>query len=432
MARLDPSSSPEAPRHATQPTIVTRPAARPAPVSEASADTSAGQVLQQRNKPTLRVFRGRAKRSKVLSEGTNGGQVAVIIPAHNEAPGIERTLDSLLGQSLPPKRLIVVSDNSIDQTPNLARKYTGRGVEVVRTVNNGSRKAGALNTGIRWLCNGQGNVPAGVQYVLTMDADTELDRQFLEKAARYMDRHPETGAVSAACRGRATSTVTGNGWRRVITRPFLKWLVMMQHIEYDRVAYTRAFSYVHTMSGAGSLIRAEAVNSLLADRDVFDARPDNLVEDFELSVELKQRGWKVSANERLIAYTDLMPTLSMLLRQRQRWVRGTADELRRRGWTKATWYSKLLMLWGAIAVPVFYMMMAHGVSVMLRIGLTPQSLVVPISVCLVYSWAVRHLGWRYIMLEALIIPELAYGIIRYYWFISALLKSRFNLRHAWG
>ncbi|MEJ7764929.1 MAG: glycosyltransferase family 2 protein [Acidimicrobiales bacterium] len=368
----------------------------------------------------------------MLSEPAKGGQIAVIVPAHNEAAGIERTLVSLLAQSLPPARLIVVSDNSADQTPNLVRKYAGSGVEVVRTVNNNSRKAGALNTGIRWLCKGQGSLPAGIQYVFTMDADTELDRHFLEKAARYMDRHPETGAVSAACRGRATPIVTGDGWQRVMKRPFLKWLVMMQHIEYDRVAYTRILSHVHTMSGAGSLIRDKALNSLLTDRDAFDPRPDNLVEDFELTVELKQRGWKVTANERLIAYTDLMPTLGMLLRQRQRWVRGTADELRRRGWTKATWYSKLLMLWGVLAMPVFYMMMAYWVSVMLRIGIAPRSLVVPISVCLVSSWAVRHLGWRYILLEALFFPELAYGIIRYYWFISALFQSRFSTRHSWA
>ena len=38
----------------------------------------------------------------------------IIIPAHNEASSISLTLDSLLKQTLLPKKIVVVNDNSTD------------------------------------------------------------------------------------------------------------------------------------------------------------------------------------------------------------------------------------------------------------------------------------------------------------------------------
>ena len=40
----------------------------------------------------------------------------VVIPAHNEEAFIKDCLVSLMEQSLPPKKIIVVDDNSNDQT----------------------------------------------------------------------------------------------------------------------------------------------------------------------------------------------------------------------------------------------------------------------------------------------------------------------------
>ncbi|MGW1027036.1 glycosyltransferase [Streptomyces sp. NPDC002577] len=65
----------------------------------------------------------------------------------------------------------------------------------------------------------------------------------------------------------------------------------------------------------------------------------NLVEDYETTLALKESGWKVTANEHCIAYTDLMPSLRQSIGQRERWGRGTVDTLRRRGWTSSVNYT---------------------------------------------------------------------------------------------
>src|SRR5699024_138988 len=72
--------------------------------------------------------------------------ITAIIPAHNEADGIEETIHGLFSQTVMPDRILVVSDNSTDETGALVR---GMGVAVMETVDNQSKKAGALNQALR-------------------------------------------------------------------------------------------------------------------------------------------------------------------------------------------------------------------------------------------------------------------------------------------
>src|SRR4029450_12238973 len=78
-------------------------------------------------------------------------RIVVLIPAHNEEAQLGVALEAVLRQSRPGDRIIVVSDNSTDRTVQIARRRAHRGVEVVETVNNTYRKAGALNQVLAWL-----------------------------------------------------------------------------------------------------------------------------------------------------------------------------------------------------------------------------------------------------------------------------------------
>ena len=66
----------------------------------------------------------------------------VLIPAHDEEAVIGATLRRSPDQSRRPDRVVVVADNCTDATAQVARGY---GVEVVETVGNTEKKAGALN-----------------------------------------------------------------------------------------------------------------------------------------------------------------------------------------------------------------------------------------------------------------------------------------------
>ena len=68
------------------------------------------------------------------------------MPAHDEEAVLGRTLDSLASQTRRPDRVLVIADNCTDGTVDVARAH---GVEVVETVGNTEKKAGALNQQLR-------------------------------------------------------------------------------------------------------------------------------------------------------------------------------------------------------------------------------------------------------------------------------------------
>ena len=103
--------------------------------------------------------------------------ITVLVPAHDEAGCIAATIASLRSQSRPPERIIVVADNCTDDTVSIAR---AAGVQVVETVGNTKKKAGALNQALSAVVGGRGDNDT----IMIMDADTTLDQGFLAAAVR--------------------------------------------------------------------------------------------------------------------------------------------------------------------------------------------------------------------------------------------------------
>jgi len=49
--------------------------------------------------------------------------ISIVIPAHNEAAFLKGCLESICIQTLAPQQLIVVSDNSSDNTYKIAQEF---------------------------------------------------------------------------------------------------------------------------------------------------------------------------------------------------------------------------------------------------------------------------------------------------------------------
>ena len=349
--------------------------------------------------------------------------VVAIIPAHNEAATVRAAVASLESQTVAPRRILVVSDNSTDPTPALVAALDDAGVELIRTVNNDARKSGALNAGLRHLRADTG-LSDVTDFVLTMDADTELHPQFLELALHILDDNVELGGLSATCLGRTPEGATR--WGRTVA-----WF---QRAEYTRYAYTRVRTNIHTMSGAAALYRSAALDDLIAERGcVFDERPTNLVEDYETTLALRDAGWACTTNGQCIAYTQLETTVRDLVRQRQRWVRGTVDELRRRGRPdEHTWASVVQIALGAVALPWVYAWIVYAVVVGVTAGeIAPVWLAFSGAIALWQAWTIRPLGRRSMLVAGSLIPELVYGLVRSYWFFTAIGRSFIGRSQSW-
>ncbi|MEV6055731.1 glycosyltransferase family 2 protein [Streptomyces sp. NPDC052107] len=388
--------------------------------------------VASRGAPRSRHRRGRVSRVESNGAESPSGLVyetVVLVPARNEEAGVLTSLESLAAQTRRPDLIVVVVNNSTDRTEEYARRFADdedTPLTVVLTFdNNPHKKAGALNFGLRWLREAVGGrLDNRVRHVLVMDADTELHPRFIERARNVIASDPELGGVSAACLGRTDL------WRN----PWQRYLLGMQIIEYGRAANARFRRDVHTMSGAGSFYRAEALQGLVDWRgEVFWEDHRNLVEDYETTLALKESGWKVTANQLCVAYTDLMPTLRELIQQRERWSRGTVDTLRRRGWTKFTWHSISTIVMGLVGFAYIIGWGSRQLVLLAEYGFYHQPLLWALfAFWIIYpALRVRNLGWKAMLVEAVLIPELVYTIVRAYWLISSIVKSYVTRVSAW-
>jgi cellulose synthase/poly-beta-1,6-N-acetylglucosamine synthase-like glycosyltransferase len=380
--------------------------------------------------------------------------VAVLVPAHNEEKDIEATIDSLRNLTRQPDQIVVISDNSTDKTVDIARAM---GVTVLETSGNTHKKAGALNTGFRHLIK-DGEIP---EFVVTMDADTVFDPGFLNAGLNVMSVDKKLGVLSAVCEGKKGlapmpswppkpaahlddkyQTATRQTIRFIlsfIVACFNKAIVWMQEVEYARAGTLRIRSDIHTMSGAGSIIRAEPILQLLASHQqrsietacLYAERADNLVEDFTLTLDIKKLGWRCTNNYYSIAHTDLMRTLPTLVRQRKRWVRGTIDELRRRKFSREARTSSLVMIFGISILPLFYLwpvLIIHGIAK----GTTSIADLWLLALMGVYqAWMSHKMGWKSMIIILTVIPDLIYSVIRHYWVISSVIMSYRSKTQTW-
>src|SRR5665213_1672579 len=225
--------------------------------------------------------------------------VSIIVPAYNEAVGIERCVRSLARSDYPsPFEVIVVDDGSTDDTADRVRALGLAGVQVITQANAGKPKA--LNTGLTAAAN---------EIVVTVDGDTVFEPDSLLHLVQPF-READVGAVSG-------NTKVGNR-----TGLLGRW----QHIEYvmafnlDRRMY-EVLGCMPTVPGSiGAFRRAALV-------DVGGVSGATLAEDTDVTMAIGRGGWRVLYAEDARAWTEAPSTLSGLWRQRSRWSYGTLQSL---------------------------------------------------------------------------------------------------------
>ncbi|MRI02376.1 glycosyltransferase [Kriegella sp. EG-1] len=117
----------------------------------------------------------------------------IIIPAHNEESFLADTLNSILRQTLLPKEVIVVNDNSTDRTEAIIDQFCAKHV-VFKKLNTqsstehmpGSKVINAFNKGLALLDN-------DYNFLIKLDADIILPDNYFEKIAYIFHGNPRVG-----------------------------------------------------------------------------------------------------------------------------------------------------------------------------------------------------------------------------------------------
>lgn len=138
------------------------------------------------------------------------GNYCLISPARNEAEYIRQTLDSVLGQTVLPRRWIIIDDGSTDETPQILAEYAAKNdlIEVHRRADRGRRALGGgvvdvFNQGLEVLSAD----PA--EFVCKLDVDLIIPPRYFERLLEEMACDERLGSVSGKPYFRAREGGTG-------------------------------------------------------------------------------------------------------------------------------------------------------------------------------------------------------------------------------
>ncbi|MDG7007559.1 MAG: glycosyltransferase [Nitrososphaerota archaeon] len=231
--------------------------------------------------------------------------MSIIVPAHNEASSIERTVQALLELDYLDKEIVVVDDGSTDQTSFKVMPYAEQNlVKLVRRETASGSKAGAIDYGVSF-CTGD------ILYVV--DADTLVERKAISEATKFF-QFEGTIAVSGNVR-----ILAGDGnVNNLLTK--LQSYEYLISIELGR-RYNALMGMLIIISGAFGGFRIRTAREL----GLFDK--DTLTEDFDLTMKLRKTGGRIFFAPESIAWTYCPATLRSWFRQRRRWAVGQIETL---------------------------------------------------------------------------------------------------------
>src|SRR5215831_34236 len=117
----------------------------------------------------------------------------LITPAHNEESFIPKTLASMVAQTVPPERWVIVDDGSMDRTPEIVEKYAKRypWIELVRRQQRQDRdfasKAHSVNAGWERVQS------LKFEIMGNLDADVSFNPDYLEFLMQRFAEDPDLG-----------------------------------------------------------------------------------------------------------------------------------------------------------------------------------------------------------------------------------------------
>lgn len=346
--------------------------------------------------------------------------IVALVPAHNEEADITETVKSLQRQTRPPERIVVVADNCTDATVALANSA---GAEVIETIHNKHKKAGALNQALRAV------MPylQDSDVVLAMDADSQLMPDFIEKGLLYLAYSPHRGAISGSYIARQDPSIVG----------------LLQRVEYAqglRTVHNRG-GRIHVLSGAACMFTVQAMRAVANLRGTailpgprgWVYHEESLTEDYELTLALKRIGYEPLNARDCRVITDVMTTWKDWSVQRVRWQHGTLDTLSIYGWIPHTRKAWMVQGWTYFRSMMPLLMVLFWAYALTFETVTFQPFwmgVIPVFMLdqLVASWKA---GWRGRLYALFVIPMWLYDFAQSFIYWRALLRSLRRSEAVW-
>ncbi|MCC7290030.1 glycosyltransferase family 2 protein [bacterium] len=235
--------------------------------------------------------------------------VSVVIPAWNEEVGVLKTVRTVLNNTYENVEIVIINDGSTDDTSGKVRAFIKlfrrlkvfhpwrrKRIKFIDYKRNGG-KGKALNKGIE---NSTGEI------VLTIDADSVLERNAIENLVRYYYDDKIDGVVG--------NVVVANS-RSIIG--------ITQKLEYMFGFY---FKRSHAVMGAEYIFGGACASfrrKVFKKIGLYDEK--NKTEDIEMTMRFRFHGYNCTYAEDVVCFTEGASDVVGLIRQRERWKKGRMD-----------------------------------------------------------------------------------------------------------
>ncbi|WP_371363602.1 hypothetical protein SRRS_44800 [Sporomusa rhizae] len=236
-------------------------------------------------------------------ELTEYPMVTVLIPAHNEAMVIGRTVDAMARLIYPKDRLeiIVVNDCSTDRTGKIlaekCQKYSQLKVVTLAPPLGAKGKSNALNNGL---------AASKGEYIVVYDADNTPERRAVLYLVHAILQDEKLGAVVGKFRTRNKEASLLTRFINVETLSF-QWLLQAGRCHFFGLT---------TIPGTNFIIRRSLLDSMGG------WNINALTEDTELTIRIYDSGYRIFWLPHAVTWEQEPETLRVWLKQRTRWAQG--------------------------------------------------------------------------------------------------------------
>lgn len=327
-------------------------------------------------------------RPSAPSGSTRRWRFDIIVPAHNEAAGIERTLHSLLAidWSGAQYRVVVIADNCTDATAALARACGALVCERCDLEHRG--KGYALEYGFTL-----SERESWANAVVVVDADSTVSENFLEAIACRLDRGEHAVQVHYG-----------------VLNPMESWRTRLMTVAITAFHVVRSRARERLGVSCGIRGNGWSVTHELLRRVPYHAY--SLAEDLEFGIDLALAGYRVAYADEAHVLGEMVSGEQAARKQRERWERGRFQligskaatllrcTLARRSWVCADLAADLLVPpLSFVAVNIILLASAAAMSLLwLPAGRTwiwvALTCTAALSVHVIRSWQLSHVGPR--------------------------------------
>lgn len=311
------------------------------------------------------------KKRQTPDNPTQWPQVCLFVTAYNEADCVAAKIENSLQLDYPADRLTLlwVTDGSDDGTPAILRRFPRIQVEHMPERRG---KIHAMNRGMQFV---------KAEIVVFTDANTLLEPSCLKKIARHFS-DPEVGCVAGEKRVMKPETGTA-----AATGENMYWSFESQ--------LKRLESELSSVTGAaGELFALRSV--------AYRSLPDDcLLDDFQLSMRLALRGYRVVYEAGAIAREQGSATVSDELKRKSRIAAGGIQAMiqlpallnpARAGWLSFQYFSHKVLRWtlAPLSLPVIF---AANLALLLRPANSSELIHILLFAAQTAWYLLALLGW---------------------------------------